>query len=108
MSTKEFCKRHKYVYVNPRGFGNEFSIYTLPADWEVKTWYDINYSPIEQSLISRDEAIKRWNHYKRYEVANIVFFACPVCGYTPVPDAPNPLEWGVPVSLEQFKADFAR
>jgi len=107
MDKQGYCPKHKYVYVNHRGFGNEFSIYTVPAKWTVRTWFDPNYRPIEQSLISRDLAIKRWNHYKRYDVANIAFYACPVCGYAPVVDAENPLDNCPQSDLDKFKASFA-
>ena len=103
------CSKHKYIYVNGRGFGNEFAIYTIPMSWTVKTWYDPNSRPVEQSRIAREEAIKRWNHYTlKCEVANVVFYACPVCGYAPITEPTDPLKSWPPVSLEKYKADFTR
>ena len=97
--------KHQYLYVNHRGFGNEFSIYTLPADWAPRTWFDPNYRPVEQSVISRREAVARWHRYRRYDVAHIGFYRCPFCGYAPVEGAEDPLAWP-PITVERFRAEI--
>ena len=75
--------RHQYVLNDWRGFGNEFSIYTVPADWEVKQLdYDPERCPKEQRTIPLREAIDRMRAW-RGAAGRRVVYRCPICGYTP-------------------------